>query len=140
MSGSVSYNLMKKAEEQLRTGERIEEEHEDTIKSIVEDAQKGQVKPLGEYYRGIAKDHTKEHKDYYNPRLVHMEEEAKKEEEGKMSQDISKQKVKKFFTDRQSAPKDDEVHAFAEENKANPHKLENKVYSLLTNALKGRKE
>jgi hypothetical protein len=69
---------MKKGESQVESGEKVEAEHKDSIKRIIQDTKAGKLKPLKEYYRGIAKEHLVEIKDYYT-RLKRMETKAKKE-------------------------------------------------------------
>jgi len=60
--------------EQFKIGTEIEEEHERTVKQIIDDVKNGKIKPLREYYRMIAEDHLvgERHPKYYTF-LVGME-------------------------------------------------------------------
>ena len=122
-------------------GTEIEKEHDGTAKTIM---QRLGVSPLSEEGKGLlrehrkltAADHIEEIPDYYD-RLHHMEEEAKNEK--KLTSDISTPEVVKFFQ-KNPAPKDEEqVHKFSKSKGVNPHKFEEKTYSILGSMLKNAK-
>lgn len=81
---------------ELEIGTKIEAEHKDTIKQIIEDVKAGKVKSFKEYFKDIAEDHIAELKDYYT-RLTRMEDEAKK------SYDYPDIKVRIDSNDQQAA-------------------------------------
>lgn len=63
--------------DELEMGIRVEEEHKDTIKQIIEDTKSGKIKPLEEYYKMIAIDHFKEedaNPNYYTDLLTDVED------------------------------------------------------------------
>ena len=61
---------------QVKMGIKVESEHKDTIKQIIDDVKADKVKSFKEYFKNIAEDHIDELKDYYT-RLIAMEDKAK---------------------------------------------------------------
>ena len=81
---------IKHDQNQLDKGMEVEREHTDTIKGILEDAEKGELKSLDDYIKKIVLDHLSEVENYYidmegKDRLKKLEDEAKKELESKKS-------------------------------------------------------
>lgn len=68
---------------QIEKGIKVEKEHTDTIKKIMD----GSVKDVNEAAKLIAKDHLKELPDYYD-RLSVMEKETKKKFEQQTEMDV----------------------------------------------------
>jgi len=63
---------------QLDLGMEIEKEHKETLLQIIEDAKRGILKPLREYFKEISKDHLDEIGKYYSL-LTKMEKDHEKE-------------------------------------------------------------
>lgn len=83
----------------------------------------------------IAWAHLKEMGNYYT-KLDKMEKSANGDDEEGPGKPVDEEKVVSWFK-KNPNPNDDQVHAFAEAEGYNPHKLETVIYRLATKAVKG---
>jgi hypothetical protein len=85
-------------EKELEVGKMIEQEHKDTIKKIITDAENDSEKAknsISEYVEDIAKDHIEEIPNYYTGKggLLDMEEKLKQDLKNKKSTQVLKDAV-----------------------------------------------
>ena len=64
---------------ELQKGTKHEKEHIETFKQLIKDVKAGKVKPMEHYQKLTAKDHIKEHANYYTE-LSKMEKKLEKKE------------------------------------------------------------
>lgn len=115
--------------DQIQKGLKVEKEHASTIQWLKDNPDA----TLEQALEHISKDHLKEIGDYYDW-LDLMEGAAKAAKNG----DATKQAVLKFFAANPN-PEDAKVHELAASLKLDPDELEDQIYALLTELLKGKK-